>query len=71
MRNQLPDDLNDMIGRMLDERSEDHERFERDREIVALMVVELERMAQHMRAVVERAKTRLAGITPDGLPPRA
>lgn len=65
------DDLNQTIGRMLDERATDHELYTREREILSAMIVEAERHAQSLLAVIERAKSRIAGISPSGGPPPA
>ena len=49
---------------------EEREAFHRERAEIALTVVNLERHAQAMSVEVERLKSRLAGITPQGRDPR-
>ena len=62
------EELNRLVGRLVDERARDHEAYLREREILSAMVVDLERLATSILAVIERTKTRLAGIAPSGAP---
>lgn len=62
------DELNRLVGRLVEDRRADHEAYTREREVLSAMVVDLERLAEALLSVVERTKTRLAGITPSGAP---
>lgn len=62
------EELNRLVGRLVGERQADHEAYLREREVLSAMVVDLERLAEAILTVVERTKTRLAGITPSGTP---
>lgn len=57
-----------MIGRVVEQREADHAEHLREREVIALLVVGLERQLAAMSSLVEQTKTRLAGITPSGRP---
>lgn len=64
----LNGELNDLLGRLLDQRADDHESYLREREALALLVVGVERHVDALGVLVEQAKTRIAGITPSGRP---
>ena len=66
MQDDRADELNELLGRLLAERADDHEAYLREREVRAAAVVELERLGAAISVVVERTKTRLAGIAPSG-----
>jgi hypothetical protein len=67
-RDEQLEELNRLVGRLLEERSTDHEAYVRERESMALMVVGIERHCGALLTIVEQVKTRLAGVSPSGRP---
>jgi hypothetical protein len=58
----LHDDLNDLVGRLLDERTQHQHRCN----ALAAFIIDVERFASALTHQAELAKTTLTGLTPTG-----